>query len=102
MRQAVLVLKKTPNYNIKIMERNEQQAKAQARAKEVFDSIANNTMHISGDEFIRRWNGGEFNDPSHPQLNAALLVVRYLHLTDWPPSPESPPKPHRRPLRRIW
>ena len=37
-----------------------------AQARRIFDRQARRDFKMSGDEFIRRWDAGEFGDPDDP------------------------------------
>jgi hypothetical protein len=49
------------------------------QTREAFDELAQTLMQISGAEFIRRWDAGEYidiaDDPDHPEiLRLAMLI----------------------------
>ncbi len=43
---------------------------------EIIDSAARFHLKMSGEEFIRRWNAGEFPNPDGtPVMNVAMLLI---------------------------
>lgn len=47
--------------------------------RELVDQAARKYLHMSGDEFLRRWDAGEFRDQDTP---AVMRVASIRHLTD--------------------
>lgn len=47
--------------------------------REAFDELAHTLMQMSGAEFIRRWDAGEFadiaDDPDHPEIMRLALLI---------------------------
>jgi len=47
--------------------------------QELFDSEARRIMGMSGEEFIKRWDAGEFNDifdqPGHLQMTHLVMLI---------------------------
>jgi hypothetical protein len=43
---------------------------------ELFDKVAQREMGMSGEEFLRRWDAGEFHDEDeHPEaVNVSMLI----------------------------
>jgi hypothetical protein len=50
-------------------------------ARAVFDQEARELMGISGDEFIRRWDAGDFDDiadhPDHPEVMRLAMPMSF-------------------------
>jgi hypothetical protein len=49
-----------------------------AEAKALFDAQARKLLGISGEEFLRRWDAGEYDaiedDPAHPEIMRLVLL----------------------------
>lgn len=42
----------------------------------IFDGAAQRLLHMSGDEFLRRWDAGEFaDDPDRPEVIEVAMLV---------------------------
>lgn len=44
------------------------------QAWSVFDRASKNILDISGDEFSRRWDAGEFRDETTPEMMEVLIL----------------------------
>lgn len=44
-------------------------------AWELFDGTARRYMNMSGDEFVRKWDGGEITDPDRPNVMRVLSLL---------------------------
>ncbi|CAN5814232.1 hypothetical protein BH20CHL1_BH20CHL1_10540 [soil metagenome] len=47
--------------------------------KEMFDSLARSSMNMTGDEFIRAWESGEFDD--QPETSGVIRLVLLIPFT---------------------
>ena len=49
--------------------------------KQLFDYQARKELGISGDEFLRRWDAGEFDaiadDPDHPEIMELAMLIPF-------------------------
>ncbi len=46
--------------------------------RELFDRQARRYLNMSGDEFIRRWEAGEFNDgPENPAVVRLVMLLPF-------------------------
>lgn len=49
--------------------------------RRLFDAQARKLMHMSGDEFLRRWDAGEFaaiaDDPDHPEIMRLAMLIPF-------------------------
>ncbi len=43
----------------------------------LFDRQARYHLGISGDEFIRAWNAGEFDDPDRPEVMEVVMLLPF-------------------------
>ena len=47
----------------------------------LFDAQARAMLHISGEEFLRRWDAGEFaalaDDPEHPEIRRLAALIPF-------------------------
>ena len=50
-------------------------------ARAIFEEQARTTMGMSGDEFIRRWDAGEFDaiadDPDHREIMRLVMLINF-------------------------
>jgi hypothetical protein len=50
-------------------------------ARALFDEQARKTLGIAGDEFIRRWDAGEFDgiadDPDRPEIMRLAMMISF-------------------------
>ncbi|HET7036790.1 MAG TPA: hypothetical protein VFI42_13980 [Thermomicrobiaceae bacterium] len=46
-------------------------------ARELFDQVARKYLNMSGEEFLRRWDAGEFRDQDTPAL-IQVAILRHL------------------------
>jgi hypothetical protein len=57
-----------------------------AEAREVFDYQARRLMGMSGEEFLRRWDEGEFHDlfdkPGHENLTSLVMKMGFGRAKD--------------------
>jgi hypothetical protein len=47
-------------------------------ARELFDRRARQTLGMSGDEFLRRWDAGEIADPDRTEIVELVLLIPLL------------------------
>jgi hypothetical protein len=40
----------------------------------IFDGAAHRLLHMSANELVRRWDGGEFADDTSPELMRVLML----------------------------
>ena len=49
--------------------------------RQAFDAQARHLMGMSGEEFIRRWDAGEFaaiaDDPEHPEIMRLAMLIPF-------------------------
>ena len=47
-----------------------------AQARKLFDETADSYLHMSGEEFLRRWDAGQYPDPDADTrvMNVAMLI----------------------------
>lgn len=49
--------------------------------RQLFDTSARRTMGMSGEEFIRRWDAGEFaeiaDDADHPEIMRLAMLIPF-------------------------
>jgi hypothetical protein len=49
------------------------------QTRDAFDDLAQKLMQMSGAEFIRRWDAGEFtdiaDDPDHPEIMRLAMLL---------------------------
>ena len=50
-------------------------------ARAIFDEQARKTMGMSGEEFLRRWDAGEFDaiadDRDHPEIMRLVMLINF-------------------------
>ena len=44
------------------------------QGRELFDNVARHYLNISGDEFIRRWESGYYDDDPEQVMSVAMLL----------------------------
>ncbi|MEA2531954.1 MAG: hypothetical protein QOG89_3598 [Thermomicrobiales bacterium] len=51
------------------------------QTREAFDDLAQELMEVSGAEFIRRWDAGEFadiaDDPDRPEIMRLAMLIPF-------------------------
>jgi len=45
--------------------------------KEMLDSAAREVLNISGDEFLARWDAGEFQDSDDPAITRVVMLIPF-------------------------
>lgn len=45
--------------------------------RELFDRAARRYLNMSGDEFIRAWDAGEFDDPEQPDVIRVAMLIPF-------------------------
>jgi hypothetical protein len=54
---------------------------SRAEARALFDTQARKLLNMSGAEFLRRWDAGEFDaiedDPAHPEIMSLVLLQSF-------------------------
>jgi hypothetical protein len=43
----------------------------------LFDAAARRFLGISGDEFLRRWDAGDFDDDDRPEVTHVALLIPF-------------------------
>lgn len=50
----------------------------QEEAREMFDQQARRELNMSGEEFLRAWNAGEFDDdPDRPEVMRVVMLLPF-------------------------
>jgi hypothetical protein len=44
---------------------------------ELFDEAAQFYLDMSGEEFLQRWESGEFEDPDRPEVMSVLMLLPF-------------------------
>lgn len=47
------------------------------QGREMFDRQARKTLGMSGEEFLQRWDAGEFTDPDQPDLIDLIFLIPF-------------------------
>lgn len=56
----------------------EPQALTRAEGRVLFDEAAQRYMGMSGDEFLRRWDAGEYDEPKYDTLEDINVMRMYF------------------------
>ena len=63
------------------MAKTEMQAEflTEAEARKAFDHVARRSLGLSGEEFLRRWDAGDYSDdPERPGLMETVLAFPFV------------------------
>jgi hypothetical protein len=48
-----------------------------AEGREIFDRAARETLHVSGDEFLARWDAGEYDGSEDPAVAGVSILMPF-------------------------
>jgi hypothetical protein len=48
-----------------------------AQSWELFDNAAQHYLGISGEEFLRRWDSGYYQDPDQPEVMSVIMLLPF-------------------------
>jgi hypothetical protein len=48
-------------------------------ARALFDEAARENLNMSGDEFVRKWEAGEIDDPDRPEVMRVYMLLPWAN-----------------------